>query len=89
MNLLTGGPAAGGVGSVVPTPVEVPRSVSTRDTSTRKVEPGGHLVADDLDAVGGEEADLEATLPAPPDRLVRGRHVDHGDHVSDLEKRKA
>ena len=50
-----------------------------------EVEPPGHLVADDLDALAREEADLEAALPAPPDGLVRRRHVDHRNHVANLE----
>jgi hypothetical protein len=38
-----------------------------------------------LDALAGEEADVEAPLAPPPDGLVRLGHVDHRDHVTHLE----
>ena len=50
-----------------------------------QLEVPGDLVADDGDAVAGEEPDLEAALAAPPGALLRGRHVDNADHVAHLE----
>ena len=51
----------------------------------RDVEVVGHLVPDDLDTLARKEADLEASLAPPPDGLLRGRHVDDGDHVTNLQ----
>ena len=45
-----------------------------------------YLVPNDLNAVTGEESNLKATLPPPPDRLLCTRHVDHRDHVSHLHR---
>ena len=52
------------------------------------VETTRNFVPDDLDALAGEEADLESALPAPPHGLVRRGHVDHGDHVANLERER-
>ncbi len=41
-----------------------------------------------LDALAGEEADVEAPLAPPPDGLVRLGHVDHRDHVTHLEEKQ-
>ena len=41
-----------------------------------------------LDAVAGEEADIEAPFAAPPNGLVRLGHVDHGDHVTHLKQKR-
>lgn len=50
-----------------------------------EVEVVGHLVSDHLDTLAGEEANLEAPLAPPPDGLLRGRHVNDGDHVTNLQ----
>ena len=51
----------------------------------RDVEVVGHLVTNDLDTLAREEANLEASLAPPPDGLLRGRHVNDRDHVTNLQ----
>ena len=53
--------------------------------AVREVEVVGNLVADDLDTLAREEAHLEASLSPPPDGLLRGRHVNDRDHVTNLQ----
>ena len=45
-----------------------------------------HFVADDPDALGREESDIEAAFASPPHRLFRRRHVDHRDHITHLKR---
>ena len=54
-------------------------------SSSSRLGVGG---GDDLDALAGEEADLEAALAPPPQRLLGRGHVDHRYHVAFLQKEK-
>ena len=63
----------------------ISNAVYTCGASSSRLGVGG---GDDLDALAGEEADLEAALAPPPQRLLGRGHVDHRYHVAFLEKEK-